>query len=175
MTMFRSTTNLVINMGFIFCWALVSSLLTTVAMAEPQPGNFQDEIEMARKMVSKDRHDLVLKNMGLSVHDEKKFFGVYNAYRDEMKPLLDKETQLLLDYADSYKSKNLSDEQALGFANTLLDVKSQKIALRKKYIAEFAEKVSPKYVARFIQVENKLDAIMGYDMARQVPLVPVGK
>ena len=94
-------------------------------------------------------------------------------YRDDMKPVLEQQVKLLTDYSDAYVKDNLTDEQAIAFTKTFLDLKTRKIALRKKYVGIFSKKTSPKHVARFIQLENKLDAIMNYDMARQVPLVPV--
>jgi len=144
-----------------------------LATAETQYEVFEDEIKLSRQIVSNQRNDLVLKNMGLSVMEEKSFFGTYNAYRDEMKPLLDQEIKLLTDYADTYVKNNLKDEQALKFATTFLELKSKKIALRLKFVDKFKKSMSPKHIARFIQLENKLDAIMNYDFARKVPLVPV--
>ena len=61
----------------------------------------------------------------------------------------------------------------LDFVNRLLEAKGQKIAIRKKYIKKFKGKMSPKHIARFIQLENKLDAILAYELAQQVPFVPV--
>jgi len=146
---------------------------TTQAIAETQAEIFEDTIKLTRGIVAKQRNDLVLKNMGLTTFEEKSFFGVYNAYRDEMKPLLDQEVKLITDYADTHVNKNLTDKQALNFAIKLLDLKSKKIELRRKYIDEFKGEISLKHIARFIQLENKLDAVMNYDIARQVPLVPV--
>jgi len=153
--------------------ALMLYVMSSYAFAETQYETFKDEIELTRKIVAKQRNDLVLEKMGLTVHEEKKFFGIYNEYRDEMKPLLDKEVKLLTDYADTYVNNNLSDDQAITFAKTLLELKAEKIVLRQKYLDRFSKMVSPKHAARFIQLENKLDAIMNYDLARKVPLVPV--
>lgn len=153
--------------------ALMLYVMSLYAFAETQYETFKDEIELTRKIVAKQRNDLVLEKMGLTVHEEKKFFGIYNEYRDEMKPLLDKEVKLLTDYADTYVNNNLSDDQAIAFAKTLLELKAEKIALRQKYLDRISKMVSPKHAARFIQLENKLDAIMNYDLARKVPLVPV--
>lgn len=154
---------------------LLISVITSFAVAETQYDIFKDEIELAREIISKERSDVVIKNMRLTVFDEKKFMGTYNIYRDDMKPILDKEVKLLTDYADAYVKHNLSDEQALNFATTLLELKSQKIALRKNYINKFKEILSSKHAARFIQLENKLDTLVHYELMQIVPLVPANK
>lgn len=149
-------------------------LVTTIVMAEPRSGVSNEEMEWARKIVSDQRHQAVLADMGFSTaHEEKKFFGIYNMYREEMNPIQKKEDSLLRDYSNAYLNKNLTEDQALIFVNTFLDLKSQRIALKKKYVAELGKVMSPKYVARFIQIENKLDAIMNYKIGRTIPLVPV--
>jgi len=151
---------------------LLLILIAPIVMAETQVTD--DEIKWAQKLVSDERNKAVLADMGLSsVHEEKKFFGVYNMYRDEMKPIMDKETKLITDYAETYVSKSLSDEQASSFVDSFLDLKGQRIALKKKYVVKLRKVMSPKHVARFIQIENKLDVILNYNIGRQVPLVPV--
>lgn len=154
-------------------------VVSNFARAEPQSDLFKDdnvlnkEIALAKKIISKQRNEVVLANMEMSVYEEKKFLGVYNAYRDEMKPIFDKKTKLIVDYADTYVKGNLTDKQALEFVKTFLDLKSKKTALRIKYVEILSEEISPKHIARFIQLENKLDAVLNYELARGVPLVPV--
>lgn len=148
------------------------ALTSTAVLAETQHEVFAEEIDFARQVISKQRRDLVQKNMGLSAHDEKKFWGVYNGYRDEIKPILDQQVKLVTDYADAYVNDNLTDQLAIEFAETLITLKGKKLALRKDYIDKFQKFLRPKQVARFVQIENKLDAIMNYDLARKVPLVP---
>ena len=111
--------------------------------------------------------------MSLTAYDEKKFWGVYNRYRDEMKPILDQTVTLLTEYSNSLKNKNLTDEMAIEFTETSIMLQGAKLALRRDYIKEFKEFLKPKQVARFIQLETKIDAIINYDLARKVPLIPV--
>ena len=155
---------------------LLLLMIASTAMAEPSSGATKDEKEWARKIVSDQRNEAVLADMVfLTAHEEKKFFGIYNMYRDEMKPILDKETKLITDYADAYVKNNLSDQQASIFVDIFLDLKSQRISLKRKYVNEFRKVMSPKHVARFIQIENKLDVIVNYEIGRHIPLVPVNK
>jgi len=163
-SIFVKITNLMISV------ALVS--FSGLACAETQQELFDKEIKFTRGVLSKQRQDLIIKNMALSAYDEKKFWGVYNRYRDEMKPILDQQVTLLTEYSDALAKKTLTDELAIEFTHTSITLQGAKLALRRDYIAEFKNFLKPKQVARFIQLETKIDAIINYDLARKVPLVP---
>ena len=48
----------------------------------------------------------------------------------------------------------------------------QLLKVRKKYLGKFRKALPEIKVARLFQVENKLDAITNFGLARQIPLVP---
>ena len=131
-----------------------------------------EEYELARQIIAKQRSDVVTRKMDLTAFEEKQFLGVYNRYRDEMKPVIDKQVKLLNNYTTAYKNKSLTDDKALEFTNTLINLTETKWMIRKKYVTEFRTYLKPKQVARFIQIENKLDAIMNYHVSQTVPLIP---
>ena len=43
--------------------------------------------------------------------------------------------------------------------------------MKKGYVKKFKKVLPAKKVARYYQVENKLDAIIDVDLAREIPLV----
>jgi hypothetical protein len=43
--------------------------------------------------------------------------------------------------------------------------------LKKKYARRFAKVMSPSRVARFFQIERKLDAVQNLSIAEQIPLI----
>ena len=43
--------------------------------------------------------------------------------------------------------------------------------LRQSYLPKFRIVLSEKRVVRYYQIENKVKAVMEYDLARQIPLV----
>jgi hypothetical protein len=77
--------------------------------------------------------------------------------------------QLIIDYAQRYE--NLSDEMARTMIDDYLDLESDRLAVRQKYVRKFDDVLAPKKLARFIQVENKLNAITQIYLADEIPLV----
>jgi len=151
--------------------AVVLASFTNLALAEEQQ-LFNNEVKFSLKKLSAQRKVLIQKNMRLSAFDEKKFWGVYNRYRDEMKPIISQRVTLLTEYSNALNKNNLTDEMAIEFTKTSIMLDGATLALRRDYISEFKRFLKPKQVARFLQIENKIDAYINYDLARKVPLIP---
>jgi hypothetical protein len=55
--------------------------------------------------------------------------------------------------------------------NDYLSIEKARLDVKAKYIPRFRKVMPPKKVARFFQVDNKLDALINADLASQIPLV----
>jgi hypothetical protein len=81
--------------------------------------------------------------------------------------------ELIEEYAKAYKSKSLTDQQALKLLNNHLLNEQVRLRKRNAYIQKFRKILSPKKVVRLFQVENKMDAVINYELAAVIPLVLV--
>jgi hypothetical protein len=81
----------------------------------------------------------------------------------------DRLVKLITDYAAN--RDKLSDEQATAMLDEYLSIQSDELAVKKKFIRNFEKVLPPKKVARFYQIENKLDAVIRAEIAEVVPLV----
>jgi hypothetical protein len=52
-----------------------------------------------------------------------------------------------------------------------LAAEADRLKVRRDYIDEFAKVVPGLTVARFYQIENKIDAVVRYDLAATIPVV----
>jgi hypothetical protein len=52
-----------------------------------------------------------------------------------------------------------------------MGIREQTLKIQKKYVGEFEEVLPLMLVARFYQLENKLDAIIAYDLAMSIPVL----
>lgn len=134
-------------------------------------GLTQEDIELAKAIVEEGRRTIVEQNMELSEQVSQKFWPMYDNYRQAMKKVNDREAKLITDYADSYRNENLSDEKALQLLNELLSVKKARLNVEKRYVARFQQVLPPRKVARFFQVEHRLDTLIDARLATGIPLV----
>lgn len=149
--------------------AFVLLPLFAFAQTNEQFADMNDNIEMVRSMAALERRGVITKNLQLSADESTDFWVLYDAYEAEKKRINDQLVKVITDYAANYE--DLSDELAISLVDDSLKVQSDLLKLRKKYLNKFRKVLAPKTVARFYQIESKLDAISGLTKARGIPLV----
>jgi hypothetical protein len=86
-----------------------------------------------------------------------------------MNKIGDREAALIQDYTASFR--DLSGEKALKLMEDYLAVQAERIQVRRSYLGEFAKILPGRTVARLYQVENKMDAVLRYDLAAAMRVV----
>ena len=76
--------------------------------------------------------------------------------------------KLVVAHLDTYKA--LSDDAATGMLKEYLSIERARTDVKSEYVPRFGKVITAKKVARFFQVDNKLDAVINADMARLIPL-----
>ena len=115
---------------------------------QAQPGVLLDTIRANRKA-------LVGVNLQLSPEEAAKFWPLYDRYQKEISAIGDRVIAIVDDYTASFH--DLTNDKAL--------------QLMESYLAEFGKILPGRTVARFYQIENKMDAVLRYDLAASIPLV----
>ena len=64
-----------------------------------------------------------------------------------------------------------SKESAMEMLNELLSFERMRLITKQSFVDQFKKILPAKKVARFFQIENKMEAIINFDLARQIPLV----
>ncbi|TDJ58102.1 MAG: hypothetical protein E2O41_06665 [Nitrospina sp.] len=131
----------------------------------------QDEIELTRAIIKVQKKQLIAKNMNFTPSEKEKFWKLYREYQDQLDFINGRRVKLITDFADALKNKSLSDEKALKILNGSLHNKRLRLSTKQSFVDKFQEILPGKKVARFFQLENKLDAIINFELARQIPLV----
>jgi hypothetical protein len=156
-------------MNRILLLALLVLPLPVTAQTNEQFADMNDNIEMVRSMAALERRAVFTQNLQLTTEESADFWPLYDEYEAEKKRINDRLVKAITDYAANYE--DLSDELAISLVNDSLKVKSDMLKLRKKYLKKFRRVLAPKRMARFHQIENKLDAISNLTLARGIPLV----
>ena len=127
------------------------------------------EIAQIRADIQKDRNAIVGAAMDLTDAQAGPFWELYAGYRAARKPAADRLTALIVEYARS--ADTLTDEKAGKLLDEMLAIQKQEAATKAEWAAKFKAKLPGKVVARFFQVDNKLDTIVQFQLASEVPLV----
>jgi hypothetical protein len=152
------------------CIALLLTLAQPAfSQVNAQFADVSDEIEMVRSIVRIERKAAVEQAMQLAPAESQAFWTLYNEYEAERTAIHDRTVKVITDYAAAYP--DVGDERAATLLDEAFDVDADLLSLRKKYARRFEKILAPARVARFFQIERKLDAVQNLSIAEQIPLI----
>lgn len=126
-------------------------------------------IELMRKDVRAEKADILGKTMALDSTQAAAFWPLYKQYETERQALGDERLAIIQDFAEHFDS--LNDAKAKGLVERQLTYEDKKLALTKKYKDEMLKVLPAKTVARFLQVDSRLNNLIDLKIASQIPLV----
>jgi hypothetical protein len=131
--------------------------------------NLAPAIKMLRAEIGQDRRDIVAAAMLLTPSEGKTFWPLYDQYRADVRKLGDKKVRLISDFIANRDS--MSEDQAAKLTKDALALESEKISLKEDYVSKMSKVLSARTVARFFQIDNKLDVIVDAELAARIPLI----
>ena len=78
---------------------------------------------------------------------------------------------MIQDYANAYNANTLTNAQAKSMFGEWMSIEEAGLQLKKKFAPKFEAILPAKKVVRFYQIDNKLDAMINFELARVIPLV----
>jgi polyhydroxyalkanoate synthesis regulator phasin len=147
-----------------------TTLAVTLFLGYTAPASAQtaSDIELTRANIQKARQTIIAGAMNFTEDEALAFWPAYRDYRLDMARLGDRLVKLITEFVTA--GAKLNDEQANRILDEYLDVKSKEVSVKQKHVKIFRKLLPPTKVARFFQLENKLDAVVNYDLAASVPL-----
>ena len=136
------------------------------SMAQEKPA---DNMQLVREKIKTDKKLFIAENMNLTESEAKVFWPVYEDYQKELDKLVDKTVKLIDNYAANYQT--MTEEAAKELINGYLTIEGERVTLMKSFLPKFRKVLPEKKVARYYQLENKIDAVVNYGLAKQIPLV----
>ena len=130
--------------------------------------DISSEVELTRAAIMLRRQALVTSAMDLEAKEAELFWPLYRDYRTEMLKVNDRFVTLLTSYLERYDS--LTDQQANKLLDDYVSIEKARTSVKSKYLSRFRKVLPGRKVARFFQVDNKLDAVISADLAASIPL-----
>ena len=158
--------------GFLSTLALIVVFTSHIpAYAQGSVETHKEEIELTQAVIKVKKKQIVAQNMNLTSIEKDKFWKVYREYQNKMETVNNRRVKLITDYADTVKNKNLNDAKAQEMLDEYLSYERMRLITKQSFVKKFQEFLPAMKVTRFFQIENKLEAIINFDLARQIPLV----
>ena len=142
--------------------------LAPLTWAQDKPA---DNMQILRDKINADKKLVVATNMELTESEAKGFWPIYEEYQKDLQKINQRIVALLESYAADYRTKSLTDDGAKKLIDESVSIEQAEAKLKSSYAPKLGKALPVKKVARFLQIENKIRAIIKYDLASGVPLV----
>ena len=147
--------------------ALVAPLAMSPAAAQDKaPGAMTSEQWMQR--IQSDRTAIVMRSMDLTPEETKAFTPLYEKFQKELGPSRKQLGRAILDFVNA--DAKLTDANAQRLATQVLAADRDQARLHEKHFKELLKVLPARKAARYMQIENKLDAVVRYETAKAIPL-----
>ncbi len=148
-------------------------LLLVLALSSPIWAQEQlaSNMDILRDKIKADKKLLIAENLSLTESEATKFWPVYEEYQKELEAINQKLTQTVESYAAEYNAATLTDEKAKTLMTDALAVEEAELALKRKYLEKLSGIIPAMEAVRYLQMENKIRALIRFDLAAYIPLV----
>ena len=156
------------------CCLLVAALGLRPALGQEQPqkpteeSQTTEDIRLTRMQINNERQALVTKGLDLTPSEMQHFWLLYREYRSETMKVGDRIVALITTYANNYQ--NMTDKVADKLLTEYVSIEQERARLKARYLPKFKKVLPSKKVARFYQIENKLDTVLLAELAEGIPL-----
>jgi len=146
--------------------SLLSALLITISLYSQTA---DDYIEITRSLLKTEKKAAIAETMELSSAESEVFWPLYNEFNEKLYTIQSKRVKIIKDFAENFET--LSDEKADELMTSYMGVKQEIMNLNKQYYKKFKKILPAGKAAKYFQAENKIAAIVDFQLASEIPFI----
>ena len=153
-------------------------LVAVAVVAAPSAAQTTDEdmlrdkrVAEARALMQAGRDEIIEFEMGLTEAEAERFWPLYKSYRADVMVLRDRYAAMIGGFLRAYEAGDVTDKYAKELLDEWLQYKEDLLKVQKQHVRKFSKVLPMRKVARFYQLENKMDAEIEAELAVFVPLM----
>jgi hypothetical protein len=150
---------------------MVATLMLSFASLSSAQDKPADNMEILRDKIRADKKWVVASNMELTDAEATNFWPIYDQYQKDLQKINQRMVNVLESYADDFRRKSLTDDKARKLIDEASAIDQAEAVLKSAYAPKLSKALPMVKVMRYLQIENKIRAIVKYDIASGVPLV----
>jgi Spy/CpxP family protein refolding chaperone len=139
-----------------------------LSLAQDKPA---DNMQILRDKIRADKKLVVATNMELTESEAKGFWPIYDEYQKDLQRINRRSVAMLESYAADFRDKSLTDAKAKKLIEEAVAIEQAEANLKSTYAPKLSKVLPVRKVARYLQIENKIRAVVKYELAQGVPLV----
>jgi hypothetical protein len=148
-------------------------LATSPSFAEPagEESAVNEQLTVAREELQAGRREIIAAELRLSDEQGAAFWPVYDEYQRRVMAVRDRYADAITEYLRLHRAGEISEADANRFLDEALTFKQDLLDVRKSHLKKFNRVLPIRKVARFYQLENKLDVEIDAQLAVTIPLI----
>jgi len=153
----------------LFATILLSlAAIPNVSAAQTNDVSVDSYIESLRADVKADRVAIITAAMQFNDKDAKAFWPVYHKYDADISKINDQRVVLIKTYANKFDT--MIDADAKSIIDQSLNFEAARTNTKRDYVKEFENAgLSPLTVAKFMQLERRMDLVIDVEIAAALP------
>ena len=156
----------------IVCFVTCGLLLAVSPLAlQAQDKASSTDMQILRDKIKADKKLLVADNLQLTDKEAKGFWPIYDAYQKDLQKINEHLGKTIEQYAEGYNKDSLTDADAKKLISEAIGVEESEVKLHRTYLGKLEKVLPGKKVARYLQIETKIRALIRFELAAQIPLV----
>ena len=129
------------------------------------------KMEILRQKIKTDKKYIVSENLDLTDSEAKGFWPLYESYQKDLQKINGRIKDMASTYIAADARGPISDQLSKKLVADSLEIERAELDAKKAILAKVA-KVLPSYkVAKYAQMENKIRALVKYELAVNIPLI----
>lgn len=128
-----------------------------------------DYIEIVRSVLDTEKKAAIAEVMQLTPEQGEVFWPLYKEYTDKAYSIQSKRIKIIKDFAENYDK--ITDEKANQIWTDYLKYRQEMLNLNKQYFKKFKKQLPAGLVVKFFQTENKIAALVDFQLADQIPFI----
>jgi|SRR5688572_25792546 hypothetical protein len=149
------------------------TMATSLVLAEPAGGQelAASSMDVLRDQLGLDKKAVVEANLILTERQAASFWPIYDEYQRELATIDEQLVKVVNEYVERYTNGSITDAIARRLIGEATALDEAEVALRKKTLLKLDGVVPAIEAARYVQIENKIRAVVRFDLADAIPLV----
>jgi hypothetical protein len=128
-------------------------------------------MEILRQKIKADKKLVVAQNLQLTDAEGTAFWPVYDAYQKDLQQINERLTALVVAYAKAYNQGAVANDVAKKLLDEVVAIDEAEAKLKGTFVPKILAVLPATKTARYIQIENKIRAVVRYELAEGIPLV----
>jgi hypothetical protein len=153
----------------------MTAFALATALAVPAMAQEQDtattNMDILRQKIKADKKLVVAENLNLTDAEGTAFWSVYDAYQKDLQQINQRLTATIQAYASAYNKGPVTNETAKKLLDESFAIDDAEANLKSASVPKIIAVLPAVKAARYIQIENKIRALVRYELAANIPLV----